>query len=169
MGWIFGRRDYPGQTVEEFVWADLRETRKRVERTAMVGGVLYAVYRMTPNSGAADRIYLPCADGEYRGALVILTEDSGGQVGYKDMDETMGPNEDACPVDLLDMLSPLKPDAETYVADWRARCRQRAARAKSSNPPSLAQVAARSQAHTRPAVEQSGLADTPLFGTPSML
>lgn len=37
MGWIFGRRDYPGQTVEEFVWAGLRETRKRVERTAMVG------------------------------------------------------------------------------------------------------------------------------------
>lgn len=28
---------------------------------------------------------------------------------------------------------------------------------------------ARSQAHTRPAVDQAGLADTPLFGTASLL
>lgn len=34
---------------------------------------------------------------------------------------------------------------------------------------SAAQVAARSQAHTRPAVDQAGLADTPLFGTASLL
>ena len=35
--------------------------------------------------------------------------------------------------------------------------------------PSLAQVASRSQAHTRPAVDQAGLADTPLFGTRTLL
>lgn len=167
MGWTFGRRDYAGQTVEDFVRRDLPDTFARVDRVAMVGSVMYAVYRPRPPFGD---IFEPCADGETRIALVILTEGQhGGEVGYKDMDETMGPNEDACPVELLDMLSPLKPDAETYAADWRARCRQRAARAKSSNPPSMAQVAARSQAHTRPTVDQAGLADTPLFGTTSLL
>jgi len=35
--------------------------------------------------------------------------------------------------------------------------------------PTLAQVAAASQAHSKPVADQAGLADTPLFGTKSLL
>ena len=53
--------------------------------------------------------------------------------GYKDMDETVGPNESDCPEAILDLLTPTK---YPYALAWRTRCRQNAAarRALSSKP-----------------------------------
>lgn len=39
--------------------------------------------------------------------------------GYKDMDESMGPNEDHCPVSILNLLSPT---TNEWANEWRARC-----------------------------------------------
>lgn len=44
--------------------------------------------------------------------------------GYKDMDESMGPNANRCPAKILDLLTPT--DRE-YANAWRERCRERLA------------------------------------------
>lgn len=53
--------------------------------------------------------------------------------GYKDMDETVGPNESDCPTAILDLLTPTE---YPYAQAWRTRCRKNAAarRALSSKP-----------------------------------
>ncbi len=53
--------------------------------------------------------------------------------GYKDMDETVGPNESDCPEAILDLLTPTE---YPYAQAWRTRCRESAAarRALSSKP-----------------------------------
>jgi hypothetical protein len=40
-------------------------------------------------------------------------------LGYKDMDETAGPSEAACPQRILDLLTST---SEPYALDWRRRC-----------------------------------------------
>lgn len=39
---------------------------------------------------------------------------------YKEMDDTVGPNEAQCPANVLDLLSPTTSE---YALEWRARCR----------------------------------------------
>lgn len=53
--------------------------------------------------------------------------------GYKDMDETVGPNEADCPKAILDLLTPTE---YPYAQAWRARCRDNLAarRALASKP-----------------------------------
>jgi hypothetical protein len=41
--------------------------------------------------------------------------------GYKDMDETVGPNEANCPEAILDLLTPTE---YPYAQAWRTRCRE---------------------------------------------
>ncbi|MEY9148711.1 DUF6927 domain-containing protein [Bradyrhizobium elkanii] len=54
--------------------------------------------------------------------------------GYKDMDETLGPNEADCPQQILDLLTPTD---RPYAQGWRARCRENAmARRALSRKPS---------------------------------
>lgn len=45
--------------------------------------------------------------------------------GYKDMDETVGPNESDCPEGILDLLTPTE---YPYAQAWRARCQENLAR-----------------------------------------
>ena len=56
--------------------------------------------------------------------LLHLAPRSDYNFGYKDMDESMGPNEDRCPEKVLNLLSPLDefPHSNDYAADWRKRC-----------------------------------------------
>jgi hypothetical protein len=44
--------------------------------------------------------------------------------GYKDMDETVGPNESDCPEVILDLLTPTE---YPYAQAWRSRCQENAA------------------------------------------
>ena len=48
-----------------------------------------------------------------------------GYIGYKSMDESVGPCEADCPVAILDLLTPT---AYPYALAWRERCRANAAR-----------------------------------------
>lgn len=52
-------------------------------------------------------------------ALVCLTDTHNGEPGYKDMDETMGPNESKCPASILALLTPTESE---WAKGWRARC-----------------------------------------------
>jgi len=55
----------------------------------------------------------------YRILLCVLLQSSGGEWGYKDMDESMGPCDTSCPVKYLDMV----PDPGGYATEWRAKVR----------------------------------------------
>lgn len=56
-------------------------------------------------------------------AVVILCRfgkwPGGHNFGWKDMDETVGPNEDDCPESILKLLTPTTSE---YANDWRRRC-----------------------------------------------
>ena len=45
-----------------------------------------------------------------------------GSWGYKDIEESAGPNESRAPLGLIELLSNLK-DPDSYAQDWRQRCR----------------------------------------------
>lgn len=94
------------------------------------GYIWYAAVRVEPKEGRllsghdATGDYETDAAGSYTFAAVFLTSREGGKWGYKDMDETMGPNEAQAPAKLLDLLSPT---ASEWAQKWRQRCRDNAA------------------------------------------
>lgn len=121
MGWtILDRPLRRGETVDSFMrsemsWrehdaatGDLHE----ILDTSIDGSVWYAAVQVT-KAGGESRVF----------ALVSLTTKRGG-FGYKDMSEHAGPNECACPLRIINLLTPT--DGE-YANDWRERCRQHAA------------------------------------------
>ncbi|TRW94276.1 hypothetical protein FNJ84_19750 [Paracoccus sp. M683] len=95
------------------------------------GSVWYAAVRAEPAAGRLDTGRDPTghfetdATGGYTFAAVFLTTTSKGEWGYKDMDETSGPNQAEAPAKLLDLLSPTSAE---YALAWRQRCRDHAAR-----------------------------------------
>ncbi len=124
MGWLINHRGLgPHETVdsrmrEELSWSD-HDARSGDKHTiiasATVGSTWYAALEIVRASGERSVV-----------ALVCLTTRRGG-FGYKDMDETMGPNECSCPARILDLLT--ETDSE-YAIEWRKRCRD-AGKAKS--------------------------------------
>ena len=93
-----------------------------------VGSVWYLAIRLTPKPGhgPADppmRGYVPDAAGRIVYAGVVLTSRRDGEWGYKDLCETMGPHEAQAPLRLLDLLSPLDPEAGRYAQGWRDKVR----------------------------------------------
>lgn len=59
-------------------------------------------------------------------ATVIVTDidltDKEENFAYRDMDETVGPQETDCPATILDMLSPTD---NKYALEWRQKCREK--------------------------------------------
>jgi hypothetical protein len=91
-----------------------------------VGNTWYLAIRLTPKPdrempAPLMRSYVPDVAGAIVYAGIVLTSRRDGEWGYKDMCETMGPHEAAAPCKLLDLLSPLDPEVETYAAAWRER------------------------------------------------
>lgn len=86
-----------------------------VLKSAMVGSTYYAAVRNKDGKVWA-AVFLTCG----------RTKFDNTAWGYKDMDETMGPNEDKCPASVLAMLSPTD-DADAL--EWRERCRKNIAKA----------------------------------------
>ena len=61
-------------------------------------------------------------------AAVFIGNFTGkGAFGYKDMDETCGPNESECPARILDLLTPTTSE---WALSWRQRCRDNLAAKK---------------------------------------
>jgi hypothetical protein len=98
MGWTFTHRDN-GMTTREFFERELAGGCK-ILASGMAGSTFYAAVQ-----NPEDATFEP---GKVW-ALVILTQRARGyyNFGYKDMDETMGPNEAQCPQRVLDLLSPI--------------------------------------------------------------
>ncbi len=100
-------------------------------KTCLVGSTWYVAVRAQMHGDAAipggrdpHDAYDLDATGAYTFAAVFLTRIDGGEWGYKDMDECMGPREAEAPLSLLKLLSPTSRD---YALDWRKRCRKTAA------------------------------------------
>jgi hypothetical protein len=128
MGWTF----YSGWNSPRDAQAERREVERLLTwdtpggaahmlDARKVGSVWYAAVRVT-RGGESQRDYVPALDGSYVFCAVILTQRSGGEWGYKDISETMGPAECRAPELILKLLSPLT-DPDGYAAKWRAECR----------------------------------------------
>lgn len=94
-------------------WGDHLPSTYRVLETAYKMPMFYAAVETVHKESGERRVW----------AAVIKVTHTRGYHGfcYKDMDETMGPNEAHCPAKILDLLTPT--DNE-YADEWRARCRK---------------------------------------------
>ena len=86
----------------------------KVLKSSMVGSVYYAAVT-TEKPGKETEVlaavFLTCGRVKHDGCLW----------GYKDMDETCGPNESKCPASILALLTPT--DSQ-WANEWRERCRK---------------------------------------------
>jgi hypothetical protein len=112
MGWTFYRKpaDVKAEMDGLLTWSDEHGGTRRVLDSAIVNFHTYyaAVEQVKPNGERS--VW----------AAVSLLQFTNGEFGRKDMDETVGPTERACPVRILDLLTPT--DSE-YALQWRWDCR----------------------------------------------
>jgi len=134
MGWLF----YTDRRVQTYAdekaeiarlctcHGDTRKT--ELVKPCKVGSTWYAAARVTNRDGTPveDATYITDPDGSITFAAVFLTAYDDGCWGYKDMEESAGPNESRAPLSLLALLSELR-DPESYAHAWRQRCRDWAA------------------------------------------
>lgn len=116
----------------------------KIEKSALVGSTYYAAIRKlrrykTEKPRLGDETELIPESEQFVFAVVFLTSTNAKDYysfGYKDMDESMGPGSDDCPIGILDLLSPT--DNE-FANAWRDRCRAKAEKKKAikSDPNSL--------------------------------
>ena len=106
MGWLISHSYEPRDTDEVM---RSKFTRGEILASGVGKGTWYAAYR---------------PEGEpYAMCLVSLIDRRGGFFGHKDMDETMGPTADDCPLSVFRKLSPLSHISGHvgYATSWRAR------------------------------------------------
>jgi len=111
MGWMVG-------------WKSKDEVIKHVLDQCNTGGM-----KLLDKSVVGGAVYALIGKGEEKFIAIFLIkgyrDDAFGpaQWGYKDMDETCGPNEDNCPERLLAQSTVM----DGYAPEWRARCRAKRA------------------------------------------
>ena len=82
---------------------------------------MYALHETGPAGGEMHRWI----------CVYLLQRDRGYGWGYKDIEESMGPVEDECPVSYLDQADPA---TSQNAIEWRARVRRLAAERASKKP-----------------------------------
>lgn len=131
MGWLFckkpagvGAVDYIKSRCFPPEWLEVEG--KQITMTAFRGGVVWFALKIAKPGPKMLAMYEPEPDGSITAALVYLYEVSGGEVGWKSMDETMGPyTEVKAYASFMAKLSKLKPGPATkWAAAWRARQEQ---------------------------------------------
>ena len=116
----------------------------KIEKSALVGTTYYAAIRpllrykaVKPRLGDETEP-IPKSEQRIFGVVFLTSTDAKSHFNfsYKDMDESMGPGGEDCPIGILNLLSPT--DNE-YANAWRDRCRVKAAKKKAekSDPNSL--------------------------------
>lgn len=111
MGWTYTNR-LKSQSIRAFFDAELTYDGK--------SGILDCA---VVNRRTAYIAYKHPRDGHVFGIVCLLDYRPKDyyNFGYKDMDESMGPNESECPARILKLLSPT--DSE-YALEWRKRCQE---------------------------------------------
>ena len=124
MGWLFmrslgGHATPKAYLDDQFTYAR-EDRRSRVLASGLVAMRTYyaAVENISVSTGAREVWALVCLVRYNR------RDREGFVFGYKDMEESMGPCEDACPAKVLDLLTATD---NAHALDWRSRCRARLA------------------------------------------
>ncbi|GAW36932.1 hypothetical protein RA2_04007 [Roseovarius sp. A-2] len=124
MGWLFytdGRvQTYADEKAEIARLCTFEADRRRTElvKACKVGTTWYAAAKVTNLDGTP----VEDADGSITFGAVFLTRYDDGYWGYRDMEESAGPNESRAPLGLIGLLSNLKEEG-SYAHAWRQRCR----------------------------------------------
>ena len=121
MGWMFGwhrRRDLVEHVTESFERSGVRtECIAKCWRGNTFSGVLWTVWEVRyPRE--QDVLGVPKIE---RFICAFLMKCIGGEWGYKDVDESMGPCELSCPLGYINLAQP-GPDDEC-ARNWRQRVR----------------------------------------------
>ena len=125
MGWTWQHKPY-GMKVKDFLIEEFtyeNETRKSVVLDI-------AIVKLRTAYLAVETTIKETGDRKVWAGVVLLgyAPNDHFDLGYKDMDETMGPCETECPERILDLLTPT--DSQ-WANEWREKCRGNlAARAK---------------------------------------
>ena len=117
MGWLFQNDKLRHQTPEQYITKqftyDGKTSSAIVVAAATVGSTIYAAIRN--ENKALGTSYVFCA-------VILFKNNDRDGFGYKDMDESMGPNEVNCPDRIMRLLSPISAmPSPGYAADWRER------------------------------------------------
>ncbi len=115
MGWLY-KRDPIDDPVAYLTRRYNGENERRISRVlaaARVAGTVYMAVRTTEKATGTSYVFA---------AVILISNTRRHGFGYKDMDESMGPYECACPDRIMRLLSPLADIPNpSYAADWRAR------------------------------------------------
>ncbi|EPK5023486.1 TPA: hypothetical protein SL686_004403 [Pseudomonas aeruginosa] len=124
MGWLFSSRTR-SELIQDLIRPeDTARASVRVLVHTLRGNVLWSVSEVTAK---ATGVYPDLAPGEsIRFIRCDLLQRSGGEWGYKAMDESMAPYYYSCPLRYLDMAKELSPGWREMVRAHHARRRQSA-------------------------------------------
>ena len=123
MGWLYKYYpiDDPVAYLTDQYTHDGEHRTYRVMAAARVANTVYMAVKVTEKATGNSYVFA---------AVILISNTRKHGFGYKDMDETMGPCECACPDRIMRLLSPVTEIPNpSYAADWRARV---AARKKAS-------------------------------------
>ncbi|ELH5325995.1 TPA: hypothetical protein ACQGUU_001916 [Pseudomonas aeruginosa] len=124
MGWLFSSRTRSELIRKLTQPEDQARARVRVIVHTLRGNVLWSVTEVTAK---AEGVHPDLAPGEsMRYIRCDLLQCSGGEWGYKAMDESMAPYYYSCPLRYLDMAKELSPGWREKVRAYHARRRQSA-------------------------------------------
>jgi len=115
MGWLYRSEpvDDPVAHLTGQFDHDGERRRSDVLAAARAGSTVYMAVRSTEKATGAAFVFA---------AVILISNTRKDGFGYKDMDETMGPSECACPERIMRLLSPVGDIPNPgYAADWRAR------------------------------------------------
>lgn len=138
-----GRRTVDVKTECDALWSH-DNGRFKVMKSAMIGSTYYAAIQICKNypEGTTEHksenlVEIPEDKRETFGVVILTSVDMKDyfNFSYKEIDETMGPCEDHCPIGIINLLTPTTSE---WANQWRDRCREYA---KSKNSPnSLSKV-----------------------------
>lgn len=115
MGWLYRHDpidDPVAYLTDQFNYEN-EHRRSEVLAAARAGSTVYMAIRSTEKATAASFVFA---------AVILISNTRKNGFGYKDMTETMGPCECACPNRIMRLLSPVADIPNpSYAAEWRAR------------------------------------------------
>jgi hypothetical protein len=115
MGWLY--KDEPIDNPVDYLinryTHDGERSLNQVLAAARVANTVYMAIKYTDKATSKSFVFA---------AVVLISNTRKHGFGYKDMDETMGPCECACPDRIMRLLSPVADIPNpSYAADWRTR------------------------------------------------
>jgi hypothetical protein len=121
MGWIYQNDpvdDPVAYLIAEFT-CDGEHRSLQVLDAARVGKTVYMAIKSTDKASGASYVFA---------AVVLISNTKKNGFGYKDMDESMGPCQCACPERIMSLLTPIADLPNPgYAAGWRDRVAARKA------------------------------------------